>query len=93
MMVEYKPLTEDQWQRQTAADREQWEAAAAIQQRFEDLKAQGDAAQFSPEWIRIASDAGGRIQFRPFRSEAVAPYVTPQTPETRDLTAEEARPA
>ena len=36
---------------------------------------------------------GGRsaIQFRPERSEPVAPYVKPETPVTKDLSADEAR--
>jgi hypothetical protein len=91
LMVEYKPLTERQWQRQTPEQRQKWREAEAIQERFERLEAQGDAARFSPEWIEIALEAGRRIDFRPRVSEAVAPYITPSTPETRSLTSEEAQ--
>lgn len=35
--------------------------------------------------------AGGHIQLRPSVDEAVAPYVTPQTPPTKNLSAEEAQ--
>ncbi len=93
MMLEYKPLTASQWRCLPAGDHQKWKEAEAIQNRFEDLKAQGEAAQFSPEWIRIALEAGKRISHRPRVSEAVAPYVTPQTPETRNLTDGEAREA
>ncbi|MBL7223129.1 MAG: PD40 domain-containing protein [Candidatus Brocadiae bacterium] len=93
LLVEYKPLTEAQWKRQTPADLKQWKDSEAIQNKFLALQQQGDAARFSPEWIRIILDAGPRIQHRPRVREAVAPYITPATPETRDLTAEEARAA
>jgi hypothetical protein len=93
LMLEYKPLTENQWKKQTAADRRQWEEADAIAKRFVDLKARGDSAQFSPEWIELMFAAGPRIQFRPVVQEAVAPYITPETPPVKNITAEEAREA
>ncbi len=93
LMLEYKPLTESQWKKQSAEDRRKWEEADAIARRFEALKARGDAAQFSPEWIEVMFAAGPRIQFRPVVQEAVAPYVLPETPPIRHLTAEEAREA
>ncbi|MHC4176382.1 MAG: LamG-like jellyroll fold domain-containing protein [Planctomycetota bacterium] len=47
----------------------------------------------SPQWIEILLEAGRRIEHRPRVAEAVAPYVKPSTPETRSLTADEARAA
>lgn len=91
LLVEYQPLTEPQRKKQTPEDLRRWEEARAIGQRFDTLKAQGLASQFSPEWITVMLDAGRRIDFRPAVSEAVAPYVKPETPPTRDLTAVEAR--
>ncbi len=51
------------------------------------------AALYSPEWVRVMLAAGDRIDFRPRIHEAVAPYVTPNTPETRNLSDEESRAA
>ena len=53
--------------------------------------AQGEAAQFSPEWISVMLEAGRRIRFRPYQAEAVAPDVRPDTAPTRDLSALVAR--
>jgi hypothetical protein len=93
LLLEYKPLTAHQWSKQTAADRRRWDEADKLRVRFETLKARGTAAQFAPEWIALMFDLGSRIQFRPSQREAVAPYITPETPETRTLTAAEARAA
>jgi len=91
MLLEYKPLTKSQWAKQTPEQIQRWQEYDAIAARLEALKAQGEAAQFSPEWVRLMLEAGSRIDFRPRISEPVAPYVTPHTPETRDATAEQAR--
>jgi hypothetical protein len=93
MALEYKPLTKGQWDRLKAEDRRQWEEAEAIGQKFEQLKAQGEAARFSPGWIEVIIEAGPRIQQRPRIYEPVAPYVKPSTPVTRTLTAAEGREA
>jgi hypothetical protein len=93
LLLEYKPLTEHQWSKQTPEDRRKWDELEAIRQKFERLKAQGAAAQFSADWIAILFEAAPRIQFRPQVSEAVAPYREPETPEARTLTAAEARDA
>ena len=93
LLLEYRPLTAYQRSKETPEEARRWEEAEAITQRYEALKAQGDEARFSPEWVNLIAEAGPRIQFRPYVSEAVAPYVRPETPETRALTAEEARAA
>jgi hypothetical protein len=93
LLLEYRPLTEAQRAGQTPEDLRRWEEAEALARRLEALKAQGEAARYSPEWVDLILEAGRRIDFRPYQSEAVAPYVPPSTPETRDLTAEEARAA
>ena len=90
LMLEYKPITECQRQKQSPADVARWAEAGAIRERFEELKSRGAAAQFSPQWIEIMLEAGSRIDFRPTVSEPVAPYMTPRTPETRALSADEA---
>jgi hypothetical protein len=93
LLLEYVPLTEQQWKRQPIEDRAKWKELEAVRAKFEKLKAEGAAARYSPAWIELVFEAGPRIQYRPRTQEAVAPYVTPQTPETRNLTAAEAREA
>ncbi len=93
LLLEYKPLTEHQWARQTPEQLEKWKEYDAIAARFEALAAAGDSAVYSPDWVRVMLEAGDRIDFRPRIHEPVAPYVTPTTPETCDLTEEEARAA
>ena len=89
LLLEYKPLTEQQWQRQTPEDRRRWEAAEQVRVKLEQLQAQ--ASPFSPDWIAFLMEVAPQIQARPERSERVAPYVTPETPVTKDLSADEAR--
>jgi len=91
LLLEYRPLTERQKAKETPEEGKQWEEADAIAQRLQDLKGRGEAARFSPEWVNLIFDAGRRVQFRPYVSEAVAPYVKPETPPTRDLSEAEAR--
>ncbi len=91
LMLEYRPLTDEQIRRQTPEAMAQWNEADGIARELEALKARGDEARFAPEWIDLMLRAGARIQFRPHMNEPVAPYVTPSTPVTRDLTSEEAR--
>jgi len=91
LLLEYRPLTEHQKAKQTPEEARKWAEAEAIERRLEALKARGDAARFSPEWVEIILEAGPRIQFRPYLAEAVAPYVKPETPPTRNRTLAEAR--
>lgn len=93
LLLEYRPLTEDQWSRQTPEAREQWHKADALKARHDALAAQGDAARASSEWLELVLAMGPRVAFRPHVSEPVAPYRRPETPDTRTLTPEEARDA
>lgn len=93
LMLEYKPLTEHQWKKQPPKGAASWAEADRIKAGFDRLTAQGKEVQFSPEWIELMLTAGAHIQFRPYQREAVAPYIRPETPVTRDLTAAEARQA
>ncbi len=93
MALEYKPLTEAQWAQQPAAAHAAWAETDALAQRLTELTAQGDAAQFSPEWITLAFAAAPRITFRPAVNEPVAPYMHPDTPVTRSLSPDEAQAA
>lgn len=93
LALEYKPLTECQIAKCSPEELQSWNEAEAIRQDIENLVAKGDDARFSPQWIEIILEAGRRIQFRPSTSEPVAPYVTPETPETCNLPTVEAQDA
>lgn len=90
LLLEYRPLTERQKSRQTPEQMEFWAQAQQFETRLDELKSAGAAAERIAEWIELVLAAGPRIQFRPQIHEAVAPYVRPYTPETRDLSPEEA---
>jgi hypothetical protein len=92
LLAEFKPLTDQQWKRQTPAQLQQWKEIEVFETRLKDLKARS-AARPLAETLQLVLDAGPRVQLRPYINEAVAPYVTPSTPETRNLTAAEARAA
>jgi hypothetical protein len=93
LMLEYMPLTEQQWKQKTPEEVAFWAEADRIKARFDSLSARGKEAEFAPEWIDLMLEAAARIKFRPYQNEPVAPYVPPVTPQTRDLTASEARQA
>ncbi len=93
LLMEYAPLTEEQRAGQTPEEAEKWRECAALQRLYEDLMARGEEAAFSPEWIDLMLQAGGRIDFRPRVHEPVAPYVKPSTPQTRSFSRAEAREA
>ena len=91
LLSEYKPLTEAQRAASSPEDIRQWQEVDAIEQRLAALVARGETAVYAPEWIEALLEAGARVAHRPAVSEAVAPYRTPSTPETRTLTESEAR--
>ncbi len=93
LLLEYRPLTEEQWKRQSPEDFQKWKEVEAVERQFAELKQLGDTARFSPKWIEAVLAAGQRkdlVDARPTTREAVAPYIEPKTPETRSLTANEA---
>ncbi len=93
-VVEYMPLTENQWKRQSPEDLKRWKEIAAIHRKYEKLTKLGEAAYNSPEWIDVLVEAyrrSGSVPQRPRVQEAVAPYVKPSTPATRSLPADTAR--
>lgn len=87
LLLEYRPVTEGQKARLTAAERAGWEEAEQVARRLagEEVGSAG--------WVQAMLAAGRRVQPRPQVYEAVAPYVPPATPETRARTAAEARAA
>lgn len=91
LALEYKPLTEQQWRRQSPEAANQWKELERFEQQYHTLAARGDTAHFSPAWIELIMALGPRINFRPVVHEAVAPYQTPATPVIRGLSQAEAR--
>ncbi|MHC4743655.1 MAG: LamG domain-containing protein, partial [Planctomycetota bacterium] len=91
LATEYMPLTEGQWAGLSEAERRQWREVEKLKARFERLKATGDAGTAEAEWVDLIIEGGGRVVDRPVQYEAVAPYVKPYTPATRDYSAAEAR--
>jgi len=95
-LLEYKPLTANQWKRQSPEDLKKWKAIDAVEKKIADIGKKGGDAGLSAEWIGAILTAGRAfkgVPSRPTRRERVAPYVTPSTPKTRNLTADEARDA
>jgi hypothetical protein len=91
LLLEYKPLTENQCKRLSPEEREKWKALTAAEKKLAELQQQG-AGESSPELTEIATLIGKHFPTaatRPTR-EKVAPYVKPTTPETKNLTADEA---
>ena len=93
LLTEYKPLTPSQWKKQTPEQLAKWKEADAFGQRIHKLKEEGEKSRYSHEWIALICEMGPKIEFRPHVHEPVAPYRTPSTPETKDLSADEARDA
>ncbi len=90
MVTEYKPLTEGQWARLSEAERRAWRDVEELEARFARLEEMGPAGACDADWIEAILEAGRRIVRRPVQHEAVAPYVKPYTPPTRDYSAAEA---
>ena len=89
LLLEYMPLTERQWEQQSPEQRRHWEQARKYRDRLEQFRQQTSA--YSPEWVTFLTELAPQIVQRPTLQEAVAPYSRPETPETKDLSPEEAR--
>ena len=90
LVVEYRPLTDEQWARQTPQQRQHWSEVAQFERTFQELIAHEAGDGSSPDWVQLILRLGPRIEWRPATHEPVAPYVTPSTPATRDLSQTEA---
>jgi hypothetical protein len=82
--AEYMPLTEEQWKYLNPGEQTKWE-------RVKNNLTALNAAQVPPltALYPIVLDMELTVEPRPRVTEAVAPYQTPETPETKDRTAEE----
>ncbi len=90
LMLEYRPITDEQRQQLTDEQRLWWDEVGVIESKYQRLLSASDGHARAADWIQVMLDAGRRVTFRPRVNEAVAPYVTPSTPVTCDLTAPEA---
>jgi hypothetical protein len=93
LLLEYRPITEEQWRRQSSEEVTGWKKADALKARYDALAARGGKGGFDPEWIDLMIETSPCIQHRPRQYEAVAPYVRPDTPKTQARSAAEARKA
>jgi hypothetical protein len=91
-LTEYMPLTEGQWARCPAAERNRWKALEAWAGAMKTRLAAG-----GPDADKVVLDAVAadwpEVPERPTVAEPVAPYVRPATPDFRTYTAEQARQA
>jgi len=92
LLMEYCPITDAQWQALPPERRKHWRDAEKL---AAELEAVFSGERSAPESRRLSLliSASSLIAERPRVREAVAPYRKPETPETRDLTAEEATAA
>jgi hypothetical protein len=90
LATEYKPITQRQWARLSKTERENWKQVEQLTTKLERLKEMGESGTYEADWIDLMLEAGARVVHRPVRYEAVAPYVKPYTPRTRDYSAKEA---
>lgn len=90
LVTEYRPLTEGQWARLSEAECNAWRDVEALEARLARLEERGQAGTYAVDWIEALLEASRRIVRRPVQHEAVAPYVRPYTPQTRDYSAREA---
>lgn len=90
LLTEYKPLTERQWARISDIEKEKWKETEHLSAKLERLMEMGESGTFDAGWVELMLEAGRQIVHRPKRYEAVAPYVKPYTPVTRDYSEKEA---
>ena len=81
LVVEYRPLTDEQWARQTPQQRQHWSEVAQFERTFQELIAHdaGDAGDGgSADWVRLILQLGPRIEWRPATHEARGSLRHPQ---------------
>ena len=81
-MVEYKPITEDQWRLVSPEERDKWKHIERLQNEFQSIQLDGSERSLTA-LINMLKNAGELIQERPHVREAVAPWIAPATAEPR----------
>jgi len=82
LMVEYLPLTPDQWNFLSPDEKEQWKKVEAVHKSYEQLRFDEAVASIRT-LLDVLEAAKSSVKERPVVRERVAPYVTPQTPAPR----------
>ena len=77
-MIEYKPLTEDQWRLLSPEERDKWEEIEQLRNEFQKNSLDG-GTQSLTRLVELLKNAKEMIQQRPEVREAVAPWVVPAT--------------
>ena len=90
LVTEYKPLIRQQCAGLSETELKKWKRVEQLAAKFEQLKDIGEAGTSEADWVNLMMEAGSRVVYRPVQHEAVAPYVRPYTPQTRDYSAKEA---
>ena len=72
-------------------DLKKWKRVDQLTAKLERLKDIAEAGTYEADWINLILEAGELVVYRPVQHEAVAPYVKPYTPQTRDYSAKEAK--
>ena len=104
-LAEFRPLTDEQWDRCPPNERQKWDAVAALEAEYERLSSAMDTVtsttteqtvesstvtEMVAAWTTLLKDVDSRMVYRPFENEPVAPYHPPMTPPTRPRTVAEA---
>ncbi len=90
LMLEYMPLTPEQWAFLTPEEKKQWAEVEAVRRRYESLKFEETAESLRP-LLSVLETAKKTVRDRPTVREPVAPYVVPQTPEPKTYDEEQAQ--
>jgi len=95
-LIEYRPLTDEQWSILSESQAKYWRQTEQIVVRLGQTSAAATSKPdkidpyFRQQLLGLLVAAAARVDDRPYQREAVAPYRKPSTPETRDLSTDEA---
>jgi concanavalin A-like lectin/glucanase superfamily protein/hydrazine synthase alpha subunit-like protein len=92
LMIEYRPITPEQWAQTSKKDKTYWkETVGPLEKQYKKWVASKRAKADTIAAIDLALKMHDLINFRPYVQEAVAGYHKPSTPAPVSLTAEEAQ--
>ncbi len=87
-MVEYKPITEEQWRLVSPDERDKWQEIERLQSEFRKIRLDGNSQSLAI-LVDVLKNAKMTIKERPQIREAVAPWIEPATPEPKRYSAAE----
>ena len=88
LMVEVRPITNDQWLRCPESQQKKWKEITTLEQKQDQLLRENSNDLES--WLTLLIDVNQQVTLRPREYEPVAPYHKPSTPETQAWTAAQA---